>query len=221
MENKQNNDLIKSPVEPLKKRGRPKGSTKSEGKKERPITRRQQRFIEEYMIDLNGTQAAIRVGYKPNTARTVAADLLALPNIKAAVDKAMKDLSLRTGVTAERVVKELALVGFANMADFINVDDEGIITVKSLDALPEGSSRVIKKVKQKRLRRITPNGKDTIIKENYEFELCEKVKSLELLARHLGILHDKKEHTGKDGGPLTVELVDFVIGGDGKVADTK
>jgi phage terminase small subunit len=217
------NDLHNSPETPPKKRGRPKGSVK---KKEKGLTPRQQRFRDEYMVDLNGTQAAIRAGYSPKCARETASELLTNPVIKAAIDQAMKELSERTGVTAERVIKELALIGFANMQDFVTIDESGMIQANMLDTLPEGSSRVIKKVKEKRVIRTTkgtvdnPDG-DQILDATYEFELCDKVKSLDLLARHLGILHDKNEHTGKDGGPLTVELVEFVVGGDGKVANTK
>ena len=55
------------------------------------LSQKQQLFIEEYLIDLNGTQAAIRAGYNPNTARQIAAENLTKPYIRKAIDKAIAD----------------------------------------------------------------------------------------------------------------------------------
>ncbi len=86
------------------------------------MTRKQKRFCEEYLIDLNATQAAIRAGYSPNTANEQGARLLANVSIRAYIDKAMAERSKRTGINADRVLRELAKVAFVNAPDVIDLD---------------------------------------------------------------------------------------------------
>ena len=81
------------------------------------MTAKQQRFCEEYLIDLNATRAAIRAGYSPNSAKTNGPRLLENAGVRARVEAMMARLSRRTGVSAERVVRELARVAFASMPD--------------------------------------------------------------------------------------------------------
>ena len=76
------------------------------------MTKKQKRFVEEYLIDLNATQAAIRAGYSPKTANEQGARLLANVSISHAVAKAEAERSKRTGINADRVVKELARIAF-------------------------------------------------------------------------------------------------------------
>ena len=86
------------------------------------MTNKQARFVEEYLIDLNATQAAIRAGYSPNTAQEIGAENLKKPMIKAAVDAAMAERSTRTGVNQDRVVRELARIAFVKITDVANSD---------------------------------------------------------------------------------------------------
>ena len=61
------------------------------------MTKKQKRFIEEYLIDLNATQAAIRAGYSPDTAQQMGSENLSKPVISAEISKAMAERSRRTG----------------------------------------------------------------------------------------------------------------------------
>ncbi len=70
------------------------------------MTPRQQRFTEEYILDLNGTAAAIRAGYSPKTANVAAAKLLALPKIAARVAELISDRSERTKIDADWVLRQ-------------------------------------------------------------------------------------------------------------------
>lgn len=81
------------------------------------LTEKQKRFVEEYIIDLNGAQAAIRAGYSPKTACCIASENLAKPAIQAALQQAIQERSKRTEVTADRVLEELAAVAFADGGD--------------------------------------------------------------------------------------------------------
>jgi phage terminase small subunit len=71
------------------------------------LTAKQQRFVEEYLCDLNATQAAIRAGYSEKTARFIASENLAKPNVRDAVSAGLKARSEATQVTAEWVVERL------------------------------------------------------------------------------------------------------------------
>ena len=90
------------------------------------LTEKQQRFIDEYLIDLNATQAAIRAGYSVKTAREQASQNLTKLNIQQAISEKMAERSKRTGVNQDRIVLELAKIAFVNAADVIDSDDATI-----------------------------------------------------------------------------------------------
>ena len=146
------------------------------------MTQKQKRFIEEYLIDLNATQAAIRAGYSPDTAQQTGSENLSKPVIRAQIDRAMAERSKRTGVNAERVVLELAKIAFVNAAEVI---DPKTATVKE-DALPEDTA-AIQSVKVKTF------GEDGLERE---IKMADKLKALELLGKHLGMFKDRIELSG-------------------------
>ena len=146
------------------------------------MTKKQKRFIEEYLIDLNATQAAIRAGYSPDTAKSIGSENLTKPDIKAQIAKAMAERSRRTGVNADRVVMELAKIAFVNANDVI---DPKTATIKE-GALPEDTA-AIQSVKVKTF------GEDGLERE---IKMADKLKALELLGRHLGMFKDKVELSG-------------------------
>lgn len=152
------------------------------------MTKKQKLFCEEYLIDLNATQAAIRAGYSPETAGAIGAENLKKPQIQKAIAKAMADRSRRTGVNADRVVMELAKIAFVNAANVIDAEDA---TLKE-DATAEDLAAV-QAVKVKSF------GEDGVERE---IKLADKIKALELLGRHLGMFNDRlrldaKLDTGK------------------------
>ena len=82
-------------------------------KKAKILTPKQQRFVGEYLIDLNATKAAIRAGYSKKTAKQQGARLLTNVDIQTVIQRAMDERSLRTGIKADRMIAELARIGFA------------------------------------------------------------------------------------------------------------
>ena len=84
------------------------------------LTDKQQRFVDEYLIDLNATQAAIRAGYSAKTADQQGSRMLANVKVKQAVAEKQAQRSKRTGVNQDRVVLELAKVAFAKMTDIVD-----------------------------------------------------------------------------------------------------
>lgn len=144
------------------------------------LTAKQRRFIDEYLIDLNATQAAIRAGYSPDTAYSIGSENLKKPEIRARIDKAIAERSKRTGINAERVVIELARIGLINPGKLINFDEA---TVRA-DAA-EDDLAAVQSVKVK----IIPTEEGNIVER--EVRLYDKNRALELLGKHLGMFKDK------------------------------
>mgnify|MGYP003745358937 CR=1 FL=1 len=166
------------------------------------LSAKQQRFVDEYLVDLNATQAAIRAGYSEKTAGAQGFDLLKKPEIEAAIAEAMKRRSKRTDVTQDRVVKELAAMAFYDPADLASTP---VNSPKDIANLPEDVRRSIVGWSWDKFG-------------NFVLKLSPKTPSLDLLARHLGMLRDKVEHTGKDGAPLLPPVfnIGFDDGGPGE-----
>lgn len=141
---------------------------------------RQDIFVDEYLIDLNATQAAIRAGYSVKTAYEQGSRLLRNVKVQTKIAKAMAERSKRTGVNQDRVVLELAKIGFVNPTDVIDPKTGEILPGASADDLA-----CIQSVKVKK----TTKGKSVI--EEREVRLHDKIKALEKLGQHLGMWNDK------------------------------
>ena len=145
------------------------------------LTPKQRRFIDEYLIDLNATQAAIRAGDSKKTAGPIAAENLSKPIIQAEIQKRRNQLQNNLEITQERVLQELAAIAFANGSDYAKVVNSGLLpTVEMIpteELLPE---------KLPAIAGIKAN------QYGVEVKLHDKVKALELLGKYLGAF---------DGGP--------------------
>lgn len=146
------------------------------------MTKKQKRFVEEYLIDLNATQAAIRAGYSPDSAKEIGSENLTKPDIAKAVDQAIAERSRRTGVNADRVVRELAKIAFVNAGEVVDLD-----TALLMDKISDDDMAAIQSVKVKTF------GEDGVERE---VKLADKLKALELLGKHLGLFKDKVEING-------------------------
>lgn len=99
------------------------------------LNAKKNRFVEEYPVDLNATQAAIRAGYSKKTAYSIGQRLLKDVEIQEAIQKAMKDRSERTGITQDKVVEELGKVAFAEAHDYTDADLKYGNKLKALELL--------------------------------------------------------------------------------------
>jgi phage terminase small subunit len=144
------------------------------------MTRKQKRFVEEYLIDLNATQAAIRAGYSPKTAVKIGHQIL--DKTRHLVDAALAARSVRTGVSADRVVRELARVAFADPRAVFEWGPGGV-RPRASSELSEDDAAIIAAVEE------TTSETGGSIK----IKLCDKLKALEMLSRHLGMFKDKLE----------------------------
>ena len=163
-------------------------------------------FVQEYLVDLNGTKAAIRAKYSKKTARFQAARLLSRVNVQAAISAAMKKREARTEITQDRVLEELAVIGFSDLRNHIEInDDTGAIRAKGFDQMPGNSSRALEMIREDRVIREDAKGNDSIINEKITFKLHSKIGALELLGKHLGMFPTKLE------GNLNIRDQRFVI----------
>lgn len=168
------------------------------------LTEKQKLFVSEYLIDLNATQAAIRAGYSPKTAEQIGYQMLKKTSVSDAIAQAMAERSKRTGITADRVLNELAMIGFANAADIINF---GAATVKG-DASREDTA-CIQSVKVKTI----PTDAGDITER--EVKLYDKKSALELIGKHLGMFKDKLEVSGIDKEKSKLDNILSQMRGDG------
>ena len=144
------------------------------------LTDKQKKFIDEYLVDLNATQAAMRAGYKEKAAYRTGAENLRKPQIQEEIQKRMQERQQRTEVTQDMVVKELAAIAFARATDYVEIRSNGVcgtVVIKPTTNLSDQQIRAIAGIKE------GANG--------IEIKLNDKEKALELLGRHLGMWNDK------------------------------
>lgn len=110
----------RSKTTPAKKPARAKKSAPRKPQQARKPSR-EDLFVQEYMKDLNGRQAAIRAGYSPQSARQTASDLLAEPRVQEKVQKAMDERAARTQIEADQVVSRLWGIATADARDLIEL----------------------------------------------------------------------------------------------------
>ena len=149
------------------------------------LTKKQKLFVEEYLIDLNATQAAIRAGYSPDTAQQMGSENLSKPVIKNAIDKATADRSRRTGINQHVGLHEIAKMPFLNPVDVIDMDEATIKGEANRD-----DTACIASVKVK----VIPGEGGNITER--EVKTYDKLKALELLGKHLGMFTDKLKMEG-------------------------
>ena len=143
------------------------------------------RFCEEYLIDLNATQAAIRTGYSEKTAYSAGQRLLRNVEIQNRIAELKAERSNRTEITQDRVIKELAAMAFAKATDYAQIAGNTVL-IKSTAELTAEQQAGIVGIKQ--------------TQAGIEVKL-DKTKALELLGRHLGMFKDKIELEGTVTNP--------------------
>ncbi len=140
------------------------------------MTKKQKRFVEEYLIDLNSTQAAIRAGYSKKTAYAIGTENLKKPEIRDEIQRRQEQLQNKLEITQEKVLQELAAIAFANGSDFAQVVNDGLqptVKMVSTDTLPPEKLAAIAGIKANQY--------------GIEVKLHDKVKALELLSKYLGV----------------------------------
>lgn len=172
-----------------------------------PLTPKQARFVAEYLIDLNATQAAVRAGYSKKTAMQIGEQNLRKLEIQAALQSAMHRREVRTEVTQDKVLKELARIGFADIRKAVRWGDSvavlnelsgemviahGLALLAS-DEIDDETAAAISEVSES--------------KQGLKVKFHDKRAALVDIGKHLGMFIDKTEVTGKNGGPVAYASV--------------
>lgn len=157
------------------------------------LTPKQQRFVEEYLIDLNGAQAAIRCGYSARTANREASRLLSNADIKQAVDSARNERSEKTKINAQWVLDRLANEATADIADLYSKDDGSLLPVHEWPLIFRQG--LVQGIDVEEIR-----DEGVVIGRVRKVKLDNRVKRLELIGKHIGVnaFQDVVKHTGLD-----------------------
>lgn len=158
------------------------------------LTGKQQRFVQEYLIDLNATQAAVRAGYSEKTAGAIGAENLRKPQIQGAIEAQQRLIAGQLGVTQEKIVAELAKIGFANMKNYMRAGTNGDPYL-DFSALTDDQTAALAEVTVDDY--VEGRGEDARQVKRVKFKLYDKRAALVDLGRHLGLFIDKVEHSGR------------------------
>lgn len=184
------------------------------------LTEKQKCFVEEYLVDLNATQAAIRAGYSEKTAEQMGYQLLQKTSVQEAIQLSMAARSKRTGITQDRVLQELARIAFANGTDFARV----VVREEPIHMVDEEGElrRVVRRIQTVEIvdtDRVDPEKRAAIAgikegKHGIEVSSYDKLRALELLGKHLGMFDPNKGSCNPAGDeteddPLSKSLMDF------------
>lgn len=151
------------------------------------MTAKQARFVQEYLVDLNATQAAIRAGYSEKTAYSIGWENLRKPEIQAAITERRDEIAKNTGLTVENVIARL---------------DEVARRCMQAEPVTDRQGRPVYTE--------TPEGGDAVA---YTFNATGANRSLELIGKHLGAFIERHEHTGPDGGPIVTKVERVIVRG--------
>jgi phage terminase small subunit len=143
---------------------------------DRPLSTKQRRFVDEYLLDMNANAAAIRAGYSERTAYAHGPFLTKRPNVAAAIAQVLAARRERLAVTAERVIHELARIAFADIGRIMDWS-EGAATVRPPGELSEDDRAAIAEV-------AVVKGEKSLAAR---VTLHDKERALEALCRHLGL----------------------------------
>lgn len=161
----------------------------------KPLTRKQIAFVEAYVGGKSAADSAAEAGYQSNdrhALRTRAGKLLAVPHVRAEIDRRLGKVERRTGVTAERVVREIEPLALSNV-DHYEVGEDGRLRVR--EGAPKNAMRAVQRVKYRTIPQ--RDGLPPIIE--CEFALWDKLGALKTLGRHLGVfLPQPKEPAAAD-----------------------
>lgn len=146
-------------------------------KSDKRLSPKQQRFVEEYLVDCNGTQAAIRAGYSAKTAYSIAAEHLSKPVIAEAIAAAKGKRSEQTGIDAAYVLHRLHEIDQLDVLDIL--DDAG--NLKPILQWPKAWRQTISGLD---VQEMLSGEMETIVRK---IKWPDKLRNLELLGKHVGV----------------------------------
>jgi len=161
-------------------------------KPRRELPLKRERFAMEYLVDFNGQAAAIRSGYSPASADNAACRLLDDARVKALIAKGQAARAARTDVKETEIVQQLRRIAFANLDDFTRKDGEKYVL--DMSNCNRDHMAAVQELTEDTTGGTGDGERKQVLRT--KIKLSDRVKALELLSRHLGMLHDKTEHSG-------------------------
>ena len=158
---------------------------------ESELTYKQRRFVDEYLVSLNASKAAINAGYSKNTAPQQGSRLLKNAKVSAEIEQRME----KNAMSANEVLHRLTEQARGDIGDFV--------LSRASDLVEHPQSSLVKKIKV----RTKHYNKDDVDEEYFELELHDSQSALVHLGKAYGIFRDVHQHTGKDGDNVKLELV--------------
>ena len=180
------------------------------------LTPKQQRFIDEYFVcGMNATEAAKRAGYSEKTAAVIGCENLTKPKIRAVIEERQAAMSQKLECTADDIARELHKLGFSNMGDYLRSTDAGDPYL-DFSGLTADQTAALSEVTVEDF--VDGRGLNARDVRRVKFKLSDKRSSLVDLAKLLGVMPRKHEHSGPDGGPIPVitEIRRVVVYPEGK-----
>lgn len=172
------------------------------------LNEKQLAFCREYTVDFNATQAAIRAGYTVRSAGQIGERLLKKDEIGHQIKLLLEKTSERLEISKDRVLQELAAIGYSNVVDFIDDDNK----VKSLKDIPRILTKAISGIEVTETTETNmATGKSTT-EINTKLKFHPKTAALDSLSKHLGLF--EKDNNQKAKLKITVTNKKPVVDGD-------
>jgi phage terminase small subunit len=176
------------------------------------LTAKQRAFVNEYLIDLNATQAAIRAGYSEKTADQQGHQLLKKTLVAAAIAKAQAKREARTEITQDMVMRELARIGFADIRKAVrwgavpDVSEDGEmvypVELVASEDVDDDTAAAISEV--------------SLTAQGVKIKFADKLAALEKIGKHLGMF-TAGGPSDEDAPTLNIKLTTAAPVGDVRV----
>lgn len=140
---------------------------------------KQSAFCNEYLVDFNATQAAIRAGYAKRTANRTGPRLLSNVVVQGKVAELVAERSRESRATIERIIRELCAIAFTRLTDIVYIDEDGLAKARPTSVLTDDQQRAIESISQTQF--------------GVKIKMHDKTRAIELLGRHLGMWLDRVE----------------------------
>lgn len=182
------------------------------------MTPRQQRFVDEYLVDLNATQAAIRAGYSERRAERAGYELVINREVAAEIATRQQAVAIRMARSQDDVATRLADIAWTDMTDIAEWGDERFV-LRDSDELSDNVRAAVKTLKVKRRTEVTGSRGDRHVwlVESIEVGLDDRIKAAELYGRHIGMWPREAPQVNIDARSITLgsDIIEAVGGVDG------
>lgn len=155
------------------------------------LTDKQERFCNEYLIDLNATQSAIRAGYSENTAYAIGSENLKKPEIQERIQELNKARVERTEISQDKVLKEFAKIAFIDIREFYDINGR----LKLPHDLSDAAAASLSGIDIDEIWGSDMMGNKEKIGETKKVRLHNKISALENLGKHLGIFEKDNDQS--------------------------